>query len=84
MPALDGVLEDVGGTLDALEEVVVLAETLGGPLVGVVLDRGAACERIVRRELLVYRFKPTIRFLDLRLVTVPLNSQDFVVLCDFA
>lgn len=38
LAASDGVEQDVGGLLDALEELVVLGAALGGLLVGVVLE----------------------------------------------
>jgi hypothetical protein len=38
LPPADGVGEDLVGLLDALEELVVLGATGGGPLVGVVLE----------------------------------------------
>ena len=38
LAALDGVEEDLGGLLDALEEVVVLGAASGGLLIGVVLE----------------------------------------------
>lgn len=38
LAALDGVEQDLGGLLDALEEVVVVAGAAGGLLVGVVLE----------------------------------------------
>jgi hypothetical protein len=38
LAALDGVEQDLGGLLDALEEVVVVADAAGGLLVGVVLE----------------------------------------------